>query len=451
MPQVKIAIIGAGPAGCTLARLLLSTPLPSSVSLNITVYEGESTANARSQGGTLDLHTKTGLLAMQRAGLYDKFLEHARFDGEALQITDKNLRRYINMGGADKGGNKSRGRPEIDRARLRQILVDSLPESMIKWNHRLQSASRSATGQINLQFDNGAVSDLDLVVGADGAWSKIRPLLSDQAPYYSGVSGVRLQVSDVATAHPDLYTLVNRGSLFAYSDHKSLMLQQLGDGSLSASTWVVQPRFADQPLPFKTSDQEALRHHLQSIYARWNPQLTQALDVADELLPMDLYMLPVGHSWPHKSGLTLIGDAAHLMTPFAGQGVNLAMEDSLRLSESIISACNALAASASAPSRDQIQTTLSTRVADFELDMFARASEIQQLTADSMQLMYFEPGAPDQCIERWICGHVGRSVPWVFGLLLKPLVYVYFWLFRLLGWGGGSVAASREKEVVTDG
>ena len=78
MASVNVAIVGAGPAGCTLARLLqLST-----AQIKVTVFEGDISLDTRTQGGTLDLHTETGIAALKKAKLYDKFLKLARFDAE---------------------------------------------------------------------------------------------------------------------------------------------------------------------------------------------------------------------------------------------------------------------------------------------------------------------------------------------------------------------------------
>lgn len=77
---LKIAIVGAGPAGCVLARLLQQ----SKEGVSVTIFEGEGDIDFRSQGGTLDLHEKTGQAALKAAGLYDEWLKYARFDGEAM-------------------------------------------------------------------------------------------------------------------------------------------------------------------------------------------------------------------------------------------------------------------------------------------------------------------------------------------------------------------------------
>lgn len=83
MSLPKVAIIGAGPAGSTLARLFSRASIP------VTIFEGESCMSVREQGGTLDSHTDTSLKVLKEAGLYDEYNQHARYDREALNVTDK--------------------------------------------------------------------------------------------------------------------------------------------------------------------------------------------------------------------------------------------------------------------------------------------------------------------------------------------------------------------------
>lgn len=128
---VKIAIIGAGPAGCMLARLLLRDNIP------VTIFKSEASIETRDQGGTLDLHDDTGLAALKEAGLYDEFLKYARFDGDALQMCDKYMCRYLNLKSSQDGGWFSQRKPEIDRAKLRQILIGSLAPDTVRWGCRL--------------------------------------------------------------------------------------------------------------------------------------------------------------------------------------------------------------------------------------------------------------------------------------------------------------------------
>ena len=183
----KIAIIGAGPAGCMLGRLLHLA------NIEATIFEAEESCNFRSQGGTLDLSKKSGIAAIKAAGLYDEYLKFCRPDGAALGVCDKKANFYFQLS-ASKNGN-----PEIDRSELRLLLANSLPEGMIRWNHRLRRIDDS----LNLHFDDSIETGFDLVVGAEGAWSKVRNLLSEEKPLFSGIAGYNLSIpnAEIGRAH----------------------------------------------------------------------------------------------------------------------------------------------------------------------------------------------------------------------------------------------------------
>ncbi len=223
-------------------------------------------------------------------------------------MCDKNLLCYIKQGGSSKGSYT--GRPEIDRPRLRELLFNSLKPDTVIWSHRLQDVDTDMT----LHFTNGrSEKDFDLIVGADGAWSHVRPLVSDAKPFYSGVAGHAFRIPDAAETQPELHKLVNRGSLFSWSDHKSIMSQQQGDGSIYLSTWAVRPVDWQTTCGYDVHDAKAVKEAVKKDYADWDPRLVAYTQVAeDHVIPRDLFMLPIGHRWDHLKGVTLIGDAAHL-------------------------------------------------------------------------------------------------------------------------------------------
>lgn len=401
---LKVAIIGGGPAGCSLARLLLKANIP------VTIFEGEASPDVRGQGGTLDLHTATGLQVLKEAGLYDDFAKYARYDGEAFAVADKTLKRYLSLGGASS--KTSRGRPEIDRIRLRQILLESLPPESIRWGCRL----RSIDDDLSLHFDHGVEREYDLIVGADGAWSRVRPLLSPAQPVYCGLGGTSLVISQVEKRYPDLHQLVNRGSLFTFSDGKSIIAQQTGDGALQISVWSQRDEFWMRTCGYNVHNAPEVKQAILHDLGGWAEPLRKMIEVADDdgLVARSIYELPQGHRWQSRPGVTLIGDAAHLATPFAGEGVNIAMEDALLLSRAIIAA-----------SKDAEPTTQSlfNRIKTFEEDMFRRGAVVQEMSRANMLDMYFTPGAPATTIDRYV--KRALSTTWIGALL--PL-----WLVRLM-------------------
>jgi len=78
----RIAIIGAGPAGLTLARIVYVNNIP------CTVFEKEESREIRSQGGTLDLHPKAGQAALKKAKLWKEYQQHVRYEGQDFVLAD---------------------------------------------------------------------------------------------------------------------------------------------------------------------------------------------------------------------------------------------------------------------------------------------------------------------------------------------------------------------------
>ena len=404
MSPPKVAIIGAGPAGSTLARLLIRASIP------VTIFEGESSMSVREQGGTLDLHTHTGLKALTRAGLDEEYAKYARYDGEALNLADKNLVSVIKVGGSTEAS--SRGRPEIDRARLRQILVNSLPEGTIRWNCRLRRVDER---DLSLHFDHGVESGFDLLIGADGAWSKVRPVLTNVQPQFVGLGGYDLFIHDAEKNHPDLHKLVNRGSLFAYSDCKGLIAQQRGDGTIIVYASGKRDEDWKEKCGYDLHKANEVKKAIREEFKDWAEPLVKLTQVADEndFTARSLYILPPGHRWKHRAKVTLIGDAAHLMTPHAGEGVNVAMEDAMNLADAIIR---------SAESQD-VTNTLDKEISLFEDEMMARATRFQKHSLANTKDMYFNTGAPHATVDNWVRRAMAQRLGWVVEILL-PLWFV---------------------------
>ncbi|KAI0406617.1 putative oligopeptide transporter [Xylaria palmicola] len=407
MTTPKIAIVGAGPVGCVLARILTLANIP------VTVFESDASPNYRGQGGTLDLHPNTGLKAVKTAQLWDEYKSKARFDSQYLLLCDKDLNPFIEIGNT---GTSWSQRPEIDRAELRRLLIHSLPEGTIRWGHKLQ---RVEDGN-RLVFEHTTESGFDLVVGCDGAFSRVRNHVSADRPLeYSGVMYHQFLIPDAENTARDAYRRVNRGNIFSHANGRQFSQQQLGDGSIHVTLAAVRPEDWIEKCAIDKDDFEGMKRFLLDEMRDWCPQLREGLEkTRGSHAAKNLFQLPPGWHWDHKRGTTLIGDAAHVMLPFAGEGVNLGLDDAQKLAAAIINAVQ------NGGGLDE----LDSRVAEFEKEMFKRMELFQRQTDEVTKLWMFTEGDLRRVVPAALASHSKLVVPTALQYPTSALIHTWWFL-----------------------
>ncbi|MEV6879191.1 NAD(P)/FAD-dependent oxidoreductase [Amycolatopsis sp. NPDC051128] len=344
--NTPVTIIGAGLGGLTLARVLHVHGIPA------TVYEAEPSPTARTQGGMLDIHDHNGQLAIEAAGLTDEF--------RGLVLAGREASRILAPDGTvllDQPDDGTGVRPEVQRGELRRMLLDALPAGTVRWGHKVSGVRALGDGRHEVTFADGGSVVTSLLAGADGAWSRVRPLLSDAVPAYAGVSFVETYLFDGDTRHPATAKTVGGGALYAIVPGKGLLAHRESGGNLHTYVVLSQPQDWFAAIDF--TDPAAATARITREFDGWAPELTALItdgDTAPVLRPLNT--LPVGHRWDRVPGVTLLGDAAHLSVP-NGEGANLAMYDGAELGRAI------------AAHPGDVEAALT----EYERDLFPRSTE----------------------------------------------------------------------------
>lgn len=329
----QIAIVGGGPGGLTLARLLQLK------GANVKVYERDVNRGARVQGAPLDMHDNSGLAAIIKAELLEEFKKNFLPGADKMLIVDHDAKvcfsDYDHKSDEDFGHQDFR--PEIDRGALRKILLDALKPDTVVWDSHFVAMERHKEGW-TLHFNNGATAYADLVIAADGANSKIRPYLTDIKPFYSGVTMLEGNVYDAKNAVPRMNALIQGGKIMAFGGEKCILLGQKGNGDIGfyASIKVAENWAASSGVDFK--DKAQVLNWFETNYPEWSSNWNELFENATTpFIPRPIYCMPLDQTWETLPNLTMIGDAAHVMPPFAGEGANMAMLDAIELSECLTS------------------------------------------------------------------------------------------------------------------
>jgi len=378
--MTPITIIGAGLGGLTLARVLHVHGIAA------TLYEADASADARTQGGMLDIHDDNGQRALKAAGLFDEFRRIIHEGGEASRVLDQHGTVLL-----DEPDDGSGGRPEVRRGDLRRILLDSLPSGTIQWGRKVTAVHSLGAGRHELTFAGGSTVTTSLLVGADGAWSRIRPLLCDVKPEYVGTSFIETYLFDADERHPASAKAVGGGALFALAPGKGVLAHREPDGVLHTYVALAKPQEWIAGIDF--ANPKTAKARVAAELDGWAPELTALItDGETDPVARTIHTLPTGQRWARVPGVTLLGDAAHLMPP-SGDGANLAMYDGAELGRAI------------AEHRGNLEAAL----AEYEETMFVRSANAAAAAARIHGLCFFDDNAPHGLIDFFTGGSAPTS------------------------------------------
>jgi 2-polyprenyl-6-methoxyphenol hydroxylase-like FAD-dependent oxidoreductase len=236
----------------------------------------------------------------------------------------------------------------------------------VRWDSAVRSVSPAADGTWNVAVGDQIFRPFDIVVGADGTWSRVRSLLSPYKPQYTGLTFIEFGIDDIDRRFPALSKLVGRGKVGVHGNGREIIAQRNGHAHVRGyAIFRVPADWANRR--FNLGSPALVRTELLREFSDFADEITDLFRAAnDNFVARQIHALPVGHRWTHRPGLTLIGDAAHVMPPFGGEGVNAALLDAACLAQQLIDGTDA-----------------SHAVRAFEADMFARIEEAAQESADA--------------------------------------------------------------------
>ena len=378
-----VAIIGGGIGGVALAVACLHRKIP------FTLYERDNSFDDRSQGYGLTLQQASnaikgfGIFSLAEGIISTRHVVHTT---QGKIIGEWGMRKWLQ---SNAKTSPKRTNVHIARQALRLALLNQLEgHHIVQWNHQFVDFKRREDGRVDLSFQvNGKIKNTkaDLVVGADGIRSSLRQLVigDDITPLrYLGCI-VILGICALESLKGLDNSLLDSATVFQTANgHERIYMMPYGSDSVM---WQLSFPMLEQhakELSFKgpkALKEEACRR------TQWHEPIPQIMEATLETqvsgYPVyDRDLLDAG-MFKNAGKITLIGDAAHPMSPFKGQGANQALLDALALARAISKGCRPSSQWRDAGIRQGV-------LIQFELEMIERTASKVKDSAKAAQLLH---------------------------------------------------------------
>jgi tetracycline resistance monooxygenase len=343
----RIAIIGGGPVGLTTALLLQQK------GADVKVYERDVCSDARISGGSLDLHLRTGQQALEEAGILEEFYQLSYPPSE--KMTTMNGEVFAEDSGAEE---TNFFKPEIDRNDLRKLLCKHIRKDVIVWDRKLTTLERQNDRYV-LYFEGGVIETADIVIGANGGRSNLRSFVSEAIPEYTNTYLIQGVVENPETACPGFIGLCQKSNIMAIAEGHALATHYIADGAIVFDISFRQPENWFKENGIDLTQNSVVVNFLNDVFKNWSPKYKELFSSSKHFKGYPMRYIPLT-PWKAHHHITLIGDAAHLMPPFAGVGVNIGLVDALNLTRNLTNGHF---------------DTVDSAIADYEDNMFVYAQE----------------------------------------------------------------------------
>lgn len=359
----KIAVIGAGPVGLTMALLLQK------YEVEVSVFERDLDENARIWGGTLDLHPESGQQAMRQAGALHEYFRRAIPMGRIISDPQGNVLFSKSATHTDLAGN-----PEINRNELRKLLVENLVDNTLVWNRKVANLE-SQDGRWVIDFENQPSAYADMVIVANGGMSRVRNYVTDQVTEETGSYIIQGEIAAPQKQCLEIFQRCNRHILMTASGGITFAANPDNNGALTYGvTFRIPHSWTQINLP-DFRERGSVIKFLSEMFSGWHESYLHLFRATDTFVGLPSRLLPVDVPWKKDRALpiTLIGDAAHIMPPFAGAGVNTGLMDAMILADNLVGGSF---------------QTMDAAIADYEKRMFVYAKQAQLEAAKNEVAMH---------------------------------------------------------------